>query len=58
MDRGGGVLGSGSTMKLEVPERGHATEAGCDALVQRRRARQDLSMPLQDPGQGASWGHG
>lgn len=33
MDHGGDVLGSGSMMKLEVPQRGHATQAGHNALI-------------------------
>lgn len=39
MNHGGGVLGSWSTRKLDVPGRGHATEAGRDTLMQRRRAQ-------------------
>lgn len=38
---GCGLWGSRSTMKSEALERGHATEAGHKALVQRNQAQQD-----------------
>lgn len=52
MDRGGGILGNWSTVKSDVPERGQATEAGHDTLVQRRQSWQNVSVPPWDPGQG------
>lgn len=37
-------------------QRGHATAAGCDVPLRRRRVRKDLNPLPQDPGQGALQG--